>query len=350
MTQTTIWRVSAIVLLTASLFVGVQRSSLAADEHHATPGPSSCDSMATPGNHQSDGANHAMSMSTPVAAVEIDLLYIDMMIPHHALASIIALSQVALPHLQDERLRTMAQAIIDTQAAEIEELKGYRLRFFGDAEPQSLDESGMMQLMGDSSKPMDAMMREMDGKAQIAAFCAAADARSRLHRSGDSASRERHRCLGHCAGKRGASRNKRRCHASHRSTAARDRRAHPDSHRADGRSHSSGSGRITQSPPYKPPAINRFGWSRAVPDGVNPVWWSGVLEVSPDIAHLLVPALGVVEQGLLANRFWQGSETGFDDGELCAVAIVLQRELDQGVRHVIDGTAASQPLPSWVQR
>jgi uncharacterized protein (DUF305 family) len=130
--------------------------------------------MATAGNHQSEGANHAMTMSTPVAAVEIDLLYIDMMIPHHA--SIIALSQVALPHLQDERLRTMAQAITDTQAAEIEELKGYRLRFFGDAEPQPLDESGMMQLMGDSSKPMDAMMREMDGNAQIAAFCAAADA------------------------------------------------------------------------------------------------------------------------------------------------------------------------------
>lgn len=114
-----------------------------------------------------------MDMTSPEDAQEIDLLYIDMMIPHHA--SIIALSQAALPRLHDERLRTLAEAVVTAQSSEIDELRGYRLAFYGSAEPEPLDEHGMMQLMGDSTQPMDEMMAEMDTAAQLAAFCAATD-------------------------------------------------------------------------------------------------------------------------------------------------------------------------------
>jgi uncharacterized protein (DUF305 family) len=154
------WRIFAVTTLAFGLFFSMT-AGLAAEAHDATPAAPTCDSIGTP-----VGASHG-SMEG------IDLAYIDMMIPHHA--SIIALSQAAFPLLQDDRLRTMAQGVIDAQTAEIEELKGYRLELYGSADPQPVSDHAMMALMGDSDKPMDAMMTEMDANAQMAAFCAALD-------------------------------------------------------------------------------------------------------------------------------------------------------------------------------
>jgi uncharacterized protein (DUF305 family) len=72
---------------------------------------------------------HEMPMTgTPAAdmdhmAMEFDQMYIDMMIPHHQ--SIIAMAQAALPRLQDERLREIASAVIETQGSEIVQLQEY---------------------------------------------------------------------------------------------------------------------------------------------------------------------------------------------------------------------------------
>jgi uncharacterized protein (DUF305 family) len=108
--------------------------------------------------------------------VEFDQLYIDMMLPHHG--SIIAMAQAALPRLQDERLREIAQNIIDTQSAEQEELRGYREQFYGSADPAPMDDHTMDMMM--TAMPgmgsMDDMMFQMDATAQVAAICAAEDA------------------------------------------------------------------------------------------------------------------------------------------------------------------------------
>jgi uncharacterized protein (DUF305 family) len=145
-----------------------------ADAQDVTPPAWTCDGAATPVTGAQPGAAHEMAMGTPEATAEIDRLYIDMMIPHHQ--SIIALSQAALPHLQDERLRALAQRVIEAQSAEIAELGGYREQWYGSAEPQPLDEHAMMQLAPGATKPMDEMMREMDAVGQVAEFCAAPDA------------------------------------------------------------------------------------------------------------------------------------------------------------------------------
>jgi len=121
-----------------------------------------------------------MAIGTPMTGMamdpEFDQLYIDMMIPHHA--SIVALAQSALPRLQDERLRGIAQAMIDAQRAEIEELVGYREAFYGSAEPMPMDDHtmGMMAEAMPSMGSMESMAVEMDADAQVALFCAAADA------------------------------------------------------------------------------------------------------------------------------------------------------------------------------
>lgn len=120
-----------------------------------------------------------MDMGTPIAgmehmAMELDQAYIDMMIPHHA--SIIAMAEAALPHLTDERLREIAQAVTATQQPEIEELRGYREQFYGETEPMAMDDAmmaAMDQMMPGMSGTMREMAFQMNAEAQVATFCAA---------------------------------------------------------------------------------------------------------------------------------------------------------------------------------
>ncbi len=150
----------------------------------ATPAPmASCEdaasstAMGTPGAKMGD-----MDMGTPMAgmdpmAMELDQMYIDMMIPHHA--SIIAMAQAALPRLEDPRLQAMAEAIIAAQGPEIEELRGYRETLYGGAEPMPMDENmmaAMDQMMPGMTSSMEEMAFQMDATAQVAAVCAADDA------------------------------------------------------------------------------------------------------------------------------------------------------------------------------
>jgi uncharacterized protein (DUF305 family) len=116
-------------------------------------------------------------MGSPMAEMEtkFDQAYIDMMIPHHQ--SIIAMAGAALDRLEDERLRAIAQAIVDTQSAEIEELRGYGERFYGTAEPMPMDGSTMASLdrMMPGMGPMEEMAFQMDAAAQVATICGAED-------------------------------------------------------------------------------------------------------------------------------------------------------------------------------
>lgn len=71
--------------------------------------------MSTPTATMDHGGMN-MGVGTPMAemgmVMAFDRLYIDMMLPHHG--SIIAMSRSALSRLEDERLRAIAQRIIDT--------------------------------------------------------------------------------------------------------------------------------------------------------------------------------------------------------------------------------------------
>jgi uncharacterized protein (DUF305 family) len=122
---------------------------------------------------------HEMSMrATPEAgmdhmAMEFDQMYIDMMIPHHQ--SIIAIAEAAQPRLTDERLQEIAQAVIETQGAEIEHLREYREAWYGDPNPMPIDEAmmGAMEQMMPGMGDMESMAAMMDVQALVAAFCVA---------------------------------------------------------------------------------------------------------------------------------------------------------------------------------
>jgi uncharacterized protein (DUF305 family) len=143
-----------------------------------TPQAGGCAAIATPAvstdMHQHHGDMHE---STPESMpemdhgdmhIEFDLMYIDMMIPHHE--SIIALADVARYELTDPRLIQMAEDIVATQDAEIEELQTLRDEWYPDAAPVSMDAMhGMPGMSGD----MGTMDQQMSAEWQVQTFCAA---------------------------------------------------------------------------------------------------------------------------------------------------------------------------------
>lgn len=103
------------------------------------------------GDHGGDEDQEACGsdMATPAVVpyesdIPFDLAYIDSMIPHHA--SVVALAETALDSLEDERLQSLAQAVLDTQPGEIEQLQQFRSDWYPD-EPEDDSQEHMMELM-----------------------------------------------------------------------------------------------------------------------------------------------------------------------------------------------------------
>lgn len=189
--KTTIHKAARVLALAGTLSVSMLGASASAQ----TPEVLGCADVATPaamsgmshgsmntGTPDAGMANMdhgSMGTSTPgtgmdhdtmtaVENVEFDLMYIDMMIPHHE--SIIALAEVAQYELTDPRLIEMAEAIVATQDAEITELEQLRQEWYGDAEPVSMEAMhGMPGMNGDMSE----MEQQMSSEWQVQTFCAA---------------------------------------------------------------------------------------------------------------------------------------------------------------------------------
>lgn len=160
---------SAAGLLATTLLV----SPVSAQTSDATPASVGCAAVAvaTPdaGMMGGDHNGHAMAATAEMEhEVEYDLMYIDMMIPHHE--SIIALAEVAQHELTHPRLIEIAQAIVATQQGEIEHLQQLRDEWYGDAEPVSMD---MMMTMPGAGTDMMAMEQQMSAEWQVQTFCAA---------------------------------------------------------------------------------------------------------------------------------------------------------------------------------
>jgi uncharacterized protein (DUF305 family) len=64
---------------------------------------------------------------------ELDRLFLEMMIPHHEAAS--SMARQALKESERPEIRGLAEAIISSQTAEIQEMRGYLRDFFGVATP-----------------------------------------------------------------------------------------------------------------------------------------------------------------------------------------------------------------------
>ena len=175
----TIRRPAVLALLPAFALMPVMTAATS-HAQEATPPPSAgCEALAA-----SPVAARTGMPGTPMAGhghevagehVELDQLYIDMMLPHHA--SIIALAETAQGRLADARLQALARSIITAQSAENEEMRAWREEWYGSAEPMPMDESmmGMMMEMLPGMGDMASMEMQMDAQALVSAFCAGED-------------------------------------------------------------------------------------------------------------------------------------------------------------------------------
>jgi uncharacterized protein (DUF305 family) len=98
--------------------------------------------------------------------VQFDLMFIDMMIPHHA--SAVAMAEVALTRAEHPDLRALAEDIIARQSAEIEQMQAWREQWFPGSAAMPMEQmagmmGGMMGEMmgGEMGQMMGQMMGEM---------------------------------------------------------------------------------------------------------------------------------------------------------------------------------------------
>ncbi len=126
------------------------------EQHHpGTPAADTaandlCLAVATP---SADMPQAGMMMGTPpmggsdMAGMmgQFDLMFIDMMTPHHT--SAVAMAEVALTRAEHAELRSLAEQIIASQRAEIEQMQTWRDAWFPDAAAIPMDE--MMGMMGE---------------------------------------------------------------------------------------------------------------------------------------------------------------------------------------------------------
>lgn len=82
-------------------------------------------------SEEDSGMSH--DASALEGAEDFDMEFIDMMIPHHQGA--IRMAQVELDSGQDSELKSLAQAIIAAQSAEIEEMNQWREEWYGEPSP-----------------------------------------------------------------------------------------------------------------------------------------------------------------------------------------------------------------------
>lgn len=99
-----------------------------------------------------------MMMGTPGAGMSMnepfDLLFIDMMIPHHE--SAVAMAKIALTKGEHKEVRDLAQTIITTQRAEIAQLQAWRQQWYPNAPTKSMDQ--MMPVMNGLEQGLPGMM------------------------------------------------------------------------------------------------------------------------------------------------------------------------------------------------
>lgn len=117
------------------------------------------------GNDMVDGTSTMSGgsgmMGSPTHAMgdmemDMDLMFIDSMIPHHE--SAIDMAEVALVEAEHPEIKDLAQAIIDAQQSEIDQLRTWRNAWYAGAAPSGgMPEMGDMAGMNMTAADLDAL-------------------------------------------------------------------------------------------------------------------------------------------------------------------------------------------------
>ena len=88
----------------------------------------------------------SMDMSSLENSKQFDKAFIDAMIPHHQGA--IRMARIEIAQGQDQQTKDLAQAIIDAQSREIDEMNQWREQWYGSPSP-----AGGVPMMDESTMP-----------------------------------------------------------------------------------------------------------------------------------------------------------------------------------------------------
>lgn len=152
-----------LVLSAAPVVFAAQTPAADHAQHHpGTPaaGAAASDPCATASTPAAGMPTAGMMAGTPPMGAgdmagmmdQFDLIFIDMMTPHHA--SAVAMAEVAQTRAEHPEIRTLAENIIESQSAEIGQMHAWRDQWFPGAPAMPMD-----QMMG----MMTSMMGEMPG-------------------------------------------------------------------------------------------------------------------------------------------------------------------------------------------
>lgn len=145
-----------LVLIADPVAITAQPPAAGHDQHHpGTPeaGAAASDPCATTATPAA-GMREAGMMGTPLTGGgdmagmmgQFDLLFIDMMMPHHAAA--VAMAQVAQTRAEHPEIRALAEDVIRSQSAEIDQMHAWRDQWFPGAPAMPMDQTmGMMTSM-----------------------------------------------------------------------------------------------------------------------------------------------------------------------------------------------------------
>jgi uncharacterized protein (DUF305 family) len=96
------------------------------------------------------GEGHQMEMG------EFDQMFIDMMVPHHQ--SAIEMAQIMQQQGENPELKAMAESMIQSQQAEIDQLRQWRQQWYGSSETPPMNQMPMLPGMSQMGETEDMMM------------------------------------------------------------------------------------------------------------------------------------------------------------------------------------------------
>ena len=100
-----------------------------------------------------------VSTGGPSALADLDQAFIDMMVPHHQ--SAVEMAEIALERAEHQELRELAEDIIAAQEPEIEQLRQWRVDWFGSSDTPPMEEMPIlpgMQMPGMGGHSMEGTM------------------------------------------------------------------------------------------------------------------------------------------------------------------------------------------------
>ena len=141
----------ALTVLTILLaFTGLMLIACGAGQQETAP---STDAAPTPA---ADQAEPEMMDEGGMAEAEFDQMFIDMMVPHHQGA--VEMAQIAQERAEHPEIQQLAEAVIEAQEAEIEQMRQWRQDWYGSSDTPSMSEMPSLHAMpemGEAGHAMD---------------------------------------------------------------------------------------------------------------------------------------------------------------------------------------------------